>query len=317
MTPYEQARKLAKYGRNGDTTLMHVQPHEIQAIAKLLGKPVTINPVTGLPEAFSWGKLLGGLGALAAAPFTGGTSLAFLAPVLASTGAALATSAFGSKKQGETSGQTAGRKYIEDMAQKQKEQYKIPLIRYGAAPSQEGKPPAGVGPEQWIAPIRQVSGWVSPGGQSGGFAEGGMIPEQQEAAAIWQAAEAALMGQAEDPEPILQRFVEVWGAEALQQLLAKVQQGGQPQQEAARGGMLKGPGGGMDDLMTARVKGGPQVALSGDEYVVPADAVSMLGDGSSDAGGRKLDAMVQRIRKQKTGRSMQAGKINDSRVMPR
>ena len=44
--------------------------------------------------------------------------------------------------------------------------------------------------------------------------------------------------------------------------------------------------------------------------------MSMLGDGSSDAGAKKLDAMLDRIRMTKTGTTKQAKEIDDSKVMP-
>lgn len=58
MNPQIAARHLSQYGRGGDSTLMHIQPREMQGIATLLGRPVTRNPQTGLPEAFSFGDIL-------------------------------------------------------------------------------------------------------------------------------------------------------------------------------------------------------------------------------------------------------------------
>lgn len=58
-------------------------------------------------------------------------------------------------------------------------------------------------------------------------------------------------------------------------------------------GRVKGHGGGQDDIVPAR--------LSKDEYVIPADVTAQLGDGSSEAGGKKLDAMLDNVRKHKTG----------------
>lgn len=57
-------------------------------------------------------------------------------------------------------------------------------------------------------------------------------------------------------------------------------------------GIVSGPGKGQDDAIPAK--------LSQDEYVLPADIPSFLGDGSSKAGGKVLDKFVQDIRKQKT-----------------
>lgn len=64
--------------------------------------------------------------------------------------------------------------------------------------------------------------------------------------------------------------------------------GGMPPQ-----GVVKGPGGGQDDLVMAK--------LSQGEYIIPAEVVSQLGDGSTEAGGKALDKMVSSVRKQKTG----------------
>ena len=55
------AQHMQGYGRNGDTMLMHVSPEEVsglQALAKANGTSLTINPHTGMPEAFSLKKLL-------------------------------------------------------------------------------------------------------------------------------------------------------------------------------------------------------------------------------------------------------------------
>lgn len=48
------ANGLAALGRNGDTMLMHVNPREVAGLSALLGTEPTINPDTGMPEAFSW-----------------------------------------------------------------------------------------------------------------------------------------------------------------------------------------------------------------------------------------------------------------------
>ena len=65
----QNANELASKGRYGDTMLMHVTPEEVRGLSSLRGG-VTINPETGLPEAFPWlpvliGAGLGGLGSAA------------------------------------------------------------------------------------------------------------------------------------------------------------------------------------------------------------------------------------------------------------
>jgi len=59
-----------------------------------------------------------------------------------------------------------------------------------------------------------------------------------------------------------------------------------------------------------------QIAVSQDEFIVPADVVSMLGDGSSDAGSKQLYNMMDRVRQAKTGGTTQAPRINPNKVMP-
>jgi hypothetical protein len=57
----QSAQNLAQLGRNGDSTLMHVTPQEVgglQSLAQANGTTLTINPNTGLPEAFNLGSLL-------------------------------------------------------------------------------------------------------------------------------------------------------------------------------------------------------------------------------------------------------------------
>jgi len=55
------ANGLASLGRNGDTMLMHVNPQEVAGLSALLGSEPTVNPDTGLPEAFNWGGIISGL----------------------------------------------------------------------------------------------------------------------------------------------------------------------------------------------------------------------------------------------------------------
>lgn len=65
------ANGLASLGRNGDTMLMHVNPQEVAGLSALLGSEPTINPDTGMPEAFNWlSPILGVLGGTASM-FTG------------------------------------------------------------------------------------------------------------------------------------------------------------------------------------------------------------------------------------------------------
>ena len=80
------------------------------------------------------------------------------------------------------------------------------------------------------------------------------------------------------------------------------------------GGML--PGDGMSDDVPANIDGEQEAALSQGEFVVPADVVSHLGNGSSDAGSKKLYAMMDKVRMARTGNEKQGKQINPERYMP-
>lgn len=63
------------------------------------------------------------------------------------------------------------------------------------------------------------------------------------------------------------------------------------------GRMLRGPGDGVSDSIPAMIGGKQPARLADGEFVVPARIVSELGNGSSEAGARKLYAMMDRIQK--------------------
>ena len=82
------------------------------------------------------------------------------------------------------------------------------------------------------------------------------------------------------------------------------------------GRMLKGPGDGMSDSIPASIQGKQPARLADNEFVVPADVVSHLGNGSSDAGAKKLYAMMSKVRKARTGKAKQAPAIKADKYMP-
>ena len=63
------------------------------------------------------------------------------------------------------------------------------------------------------------------------------------------------------------------------------------------GHLLKGPGDGVSDSIPATIGGHQPARLADGEFVIPARIVSELGNGSTDAGARKLYAMMDRIKK--------------------
>jgi hypothetical protein len=80
--------------------------------------------------------------------------------------------------------------------------------------------------------------------------------------------------------------------------------------------MLKGPGDGMSDSIPASIAGKQPARLADGEFVVPADVVSHLGNGSTDAGAKKLYGMMAKIRKARTGKKKQAPAVKAAKYMP-
>jgi hypothetical protein len=84
----------------------------------------------------------------------------------------------------------------------------------------------------------------------------------------------------------------------------------------AKGRYLKGITDGMADKIPSSIDGKQKAALSHGEFVIPADVVSHLGNGNSDAGAKKLYEMMSRIRKARTGNEKQGKRINPNQFMP-
>ena len=89
----------------------------------------------------------------------------------------------------------------------------------------------------------------------------------------------------------------------------------------AAGRYLKGPGDGMSDDIHAFIDGGSTgehqpARLARNEFVIPADVVSDLGNGSSDAGAEALYEMMERVRKARHGTEKQPPAVKPSKVMP-
>lgn len=80
-------------------------------------------------------------------------------------------------------------------------------------------------------------------------------------------------------------------------------------------GLLKGPGDGTSDSIPARMPGGGPAALGDGEFVIPARHVSEIGNGSTQAGAKKLYAMMDRIEKARK-RTPVAGNTRAERFMP-
>ena len=84
----------------------------------------------------------------------------------------------------------------------------------------------------------------------------------------------------------------------------------------AKGRYLQGNTDGMADKLRTSIDGEQPAALSHGEFVVPADVVSHLGNGNSDAGAKKLYSMMDKIREARTGNKKQGKQINPDKFMP-
>jgi hypothetical protein len=82
------------------------------------------------------------------------------------------------------------------------------------------------------------------------------------------------------------------------------------------GQLLKGPGDGMSDNIPAKIGETQPARLADGEFVIPADVVSHLGNGSTDAGAKQLYSMMDKIRKARTGNKKQGKQINPSKFLP-
>jgi hypothetical protein len=91
--------------------------------------------------------------------------------------------------------------------------------------------------------------------------------------------------------------------------LTALKSGGQP------GGYLDGPGDGMSDSIPATIEGKQPARLADGEFVIPADVVSHLGNGSSKAGSKRLYAMLDKVRHARTGNKKQGKQINPAKYM--
>lgn len=121
----------------------------------------------------------------------------------------------------------------------------------------------------------------------------------------------------EDAAIVLAQFVQTYGEDALRQLVSDVQSG---KVDGPRGdveGPVKGPGDGMNDRVPAEMDDGSQdVLLSSDEFIVPADVVSGLGNGSSEAGAQELEGMMDRVRQERTGKKEQPKMVAAGELLP-
>jgi hypothetical protein len=146
-----------------------------------------------------------------------------------------------------------------------------------------------------------------------------MAPEQMNDKDIVNGSVSAIRGEIPEEQAaiVLGLFLERFGEEALRRLVSDVRTGKINGERGDIEGMIEGPGDGMDDLVPAMMDDGSQdVLLSDGEFIVPADVVSGLGNGSTDAGAEELYNMMDRIREARTGMTEQPAQVKVGGLLP-
>ena len=180
----------------------------------------------------------------------------------------------------------------------------------------------GLVPGSMNQPQKKYFGIYKKGGPVRSYALGENVDaieeEQVQQNPIVVEAVAAITGNHPNPEAAIMQFVKIYGEEAFVALREEVIAEASSEERQASGlGALSGPGTGLSDDIPAEVQQGgltEPAALSVGEQVVPADVVAMLGEGSTEAGSKKIDGMVDEVRMQKTGTKRQAGPLDMDRV---
>jgi hypothetical protein len=83
------------------------------------------------------------------------------------------------------------------------------------------------------------------------------------------------------------------------------------------GRLLKGPGDGMSDNIPASISNKQPARLADGEFVIPADVVSHLGNGSTEAGANVLYKMMDQVRRARTGNPKQGKQIKPQKFIPK
>jgi len=342
MSMKDAAKYLSSMGRHGDTMLVHMSPNEVNAlkgIGSLAGVSMSVNPNTGLHEAFNFGdffkSLLPTIVGAVAAPFTGGSSLI---PVLAgaATGAALngkdplmgaltgGIGGFGGAGIGNALSKSAAAGSAAGSAGS----------AAGAAPASGGIGSLGqgisnLGTEAGRSAYSQALGGTGPNADLIAAGKTG-IPLGLAALSGIEPPQIAKMEEDKyDPNATLNlsgdsglRFYAYGGpvferpdrdSDPIQDAKDSIKYG---IKDYAKGGYLNGPGDGMSDSIPATIENKQPARLADGEFVIPADVVSHLGNGSTKAGAQRLYAMMDKVRKARTGTKKQGRKINPNKFMP-
>ena len=329
------AEELRQQGRNGDTILAHINPTEAKML-EAMGGSGTINPRTGLPEyGFSWKKLFrlaskvvpfvlpGPAGAVAAGALAGASTPGKTFDFKRGLQTGIMTYAGG--KLGEKVGAEFGSTTSSSLPGNAAFQAEVGL----SAPPTLG--------QQITSALPDVSKFVPEGvtinpttlGQAYGATASDAAAE--EAIKIQQQQQAFFDEEERRRKNFAQIFQE--GAGNIQPLvyarrggLMALAGGGAIDPVGYEGGgmtapvnqprMLAGGGDGMSDSIPATIDGTQPARLADGEFVIPADVVADIGNGSSSAGAKRLYGMMDRVRQSRHGTTKQPPEIKMNRLMP-
>ena len=158
--------------------------------------------------------------------------------------------------------------------------------------------------------------------QEGGMAE---MPDDMDGETLMINAIMALQGMSSDPEQDLMEFVSAFGMYSLQDLQRRVAMGEMGGGERGVGRLVEGMGDGMSDSVDAEIVNdmsdpsgsGQPLKVADGEYVIAADAVADIGNGSTDAGAKKLDTLMKQVRMARHGTTKQPPEKDMMSVMKR
>ena len=131
-----------------------------------------------------------------------------------------------------------------------------------------------------------------------------------------QMAVLAIQGKHPSPDEVQKSFIERFGLDAWIAFRERILQEAAQNPEATTEGMIEGEGTGMSDEIPGVVAGQEKIAVSPGEFIVPADVVSGIGDGSSDSGSNRLYEMMDRVRQARTGTTEQPRPLNKGGILP-
>lgn len=317
------ADKVRRAGRHGDTELVHMNREELEGLRQSWGEP-TINPDTGLPEYFLGGILSSILPALLpiAGDYLFPEAISGIADYLGVgeglvrgvggglLGAASSAATGGSPLMGGLLGGASG--YFAPDALK--------AIGLGSGTSMSGTPKYD-SIDQLLDKLGK-DGTLGGGGTGlGGVAKSSSMTPALIAAGLLTALSGGNKSQTPAvPVPTnansgyqLPKYPDGGFRKYVAQVNPDYTKPGAKSYfetnalPAAHGAHVDGRGSGRDDTVPAM--------LSDGEYVVDAETVSMLGDGSNDAGAKQLDTMRNNLRRHK-GRALADGKFSPNARPP-